>query len=170
MNKKLVIVWSSIIIIFIIIGIYGLANVNRLVDDGVGGTIFLGDKEKLRKCTFNTEKSNITYNFIVGENNKSIIRMVIGYKANKLDPDRFKFSKSIGDATVAGIVSKHSGDADNFTLTMNVDMQGFTGEESTISTNLVSMDILLEKVTDYDTYILDLSKTYSEDIKYLSCS
>jgi len=170
MNKKLVIIWSSIIIIFIVIGIYGFANVDRLVDDGAGGTIFLGDNENLKKCTFNTEKSNITYNFIVGENNKTISRMVIAYKTNKVDPDRFKFSKSIGEATVAGIVSTHSGSTDNFVLTMNVDMQGFTGEDSSISTNLVSMDILLEKVLDYDTYILDLSKTYSENIKNLSCS
>ena len=44
---------------------------------------------------------------------------------------------------------------------MNVDMTTFTGEESSISTNLVSMDILLEKVANYDTYILDLSKTLS---------
>ena len=89
MNKKLVIVWSSIIIAFIIIGIYGLANVNRLVDDGIGGTIFLGDKEKVRRCTYNTEKGNITYNFIVGENNKTIGRMVIAYKTKKWK----KFSK-----------------------------------------------------------------------------
>ena len=150
MNKKLVIVWSSIIIAFIIIGIYGLANVNRLVDDGIGGKIFLGDKEKVRKCTYNTDKSDITYNFIVGENNKA--------------------SKSIGDATVSGIVSTHEGQTDNFSLKMEVDMTGFTGEESSISTNLVSMDILLEKVTNYDTYVLDLSKSYSEDIKNLSCS
>ena len=170
MNKKLVIVWSSVIVIFIILGIYGLANTNRLVDDGIGGTIFLGDKEKVRRCTYNTEKGNITYNFIVGENNKSIGRMVIAYKSNKLDPDRFKFSKSIGDATVTGVVSSHEGNTDSFTLKMEVDMLGFTGEDSSISTNLVSMDILLEKVQDYDTYILDLSKTYSENIKNLSCS
>ena len=170
MNKKLVIVWSGIIIAFIIIGIYGLANVNRLVDDGIGGKIFLGSNEKLKKCTYNTDKSEITYNFIVGDNEKLIGRMVIAYKTKKLDPDRFKFAKSIGDATVSGIVSTHEGQTDNFTLKMEVDMTGYTGEDSSISTNLVSMDILLEKVTNYDTYVLDLSKSYSEDIKNLSCS
>ena len=170
MNKKLVIVWVSVIVVLIIIGIYGLANVDRLVDDGVGGKIFLGSDEHLRKCTYNTDKSNITYNFIVGENNKNITRMVITYKTKKADPDRFKFSKSIGDASVTGVSSVHKGQTDNFSLVMNVDMNGYTGEESSISTNLVSMDILLEKVMDYDTYILDLSKTYSEDIKNLACS
>lgn len=170
MNKKLVIVWVSVIVALIIIGIYGLANVDRLVDDGAGGKIFLGSEEHLRKCTYNTDKSDITYNFIVGENNKNITRMVIAYKTKKADPDRFKFSKSIGDATVTGVSSVHKGQTDNFSLVMNVDMVGFTGEESSISTNLVSMDILLEKVMDYDTYILDLSKTYSEDIKNLACS
>ncbi len=170
MNKKLVIVWVSAIVALIIIGIYGLANVDRLVDDGAGGKIFLGSDEHLRKCTYNTDKANLTYNFIVGESNKNITRMVITYQTKKVDPDRFKFSKSIGDASVSGVSSSHKGQTDNFTLTMNVDMMGFTGEESSISTNLVSMDILLEKVMDYDTYILDLSKTYSDDIKNLACS
>ena len=170
MNKKLVIIWSSVVVALILIGIYGLANVDRLVEDGAGGKIFLGTDEHLRKCTYNTQKANITYNFIVGENNKNISRMVITYKTNKADPDRFKFSKSIGDATVTGVASAHKGQTDNFTLTMNVDMTTFTGEESSISTNLVSMDILLEKVANYDTYILDLSKTYSDDIKNLACS
>lgn len=170
MNKKLVIVWVSAIVVLIIIGIYGLANVDRLVDDGAGGKIFLGSDEHLRKCTYNTDKANLTYNFIVGESNKNITRMVITYQTKKVDPDRFKFSKSIGDASVSGVSSSHKGQTDNFTLTMNVDMMGFTGEESSISTNLVSMDILLEKVMDYDTYILDLSKTYSDDIKNLACS
>ena len=170
MNKKLVIVWVSAIVVLIIIGIYGLANVDRLVDDGAGGKIFLGSDEHLRKCTYNTDKANLTYNFIVGESNKNITRMVITYQTKKVDPDRFKFSKSIGDASVSGVSSSHKGQTDNFTLTMNVDMMGFTGEESSISTNLVSMDILLEKVANYDTYILDLSKTYSDDIKNLACS
>ena len=170
MNKTLVIVWVSAIVVLIIIGIYGLANVDRLVDDGAGGKIFLGSDEHLRKCTYNTDKANLTYNFIVGESNKNITRMVITYQTKKVDPDRFKFSKSIGDASVSGVSSSHKGQTDNFTLTMNVDMMGFTGEESSISTNLVSMDILLEKVMDYDTYILDLSKTYSDDIKNLACS
>ena len=49
-------------------------------------------------------------------------------------------------------------------------MMTYTGEESSISTNLVSMDILLEKIANYDTYILDLSKTYADDIKNLACS
>lgn len=170
MNKKLVIVWSSVIVAFILIGIYGLSNVDRLVEDGAGGQIFLGSNERLRKCTYNTQKANITYNFIVGENNKNIGRMVIAYKTNKLDPDRFKFSKAIGDTQVTGVSSEHKGQTDNFTLTMNVDMLAYTGAESAISTNLVSMDILLEKVLDYDTYILDLSKTYADDIKNLACS
>lgn len=170
MNKKLVLIWVGVIVVFILIGIYGLANNDRLVDDGANGKIFLGDEEYLKKCTYNTTKGNITYNFIVGENKKSISRMVITYKTNKADPDRLKFSKSIADATVTGIASEQKGQTDNFTLTMNIDMSTFTGEESTISTNLVSMDILLEKVLDYDTYILDLSKSYSENITNLSCS
>jgi hypothetical protein len=170
MNKKLVIVWVSVIVVFILIGIYGLSNVDRLVEDGAGGQIFLGSDEHLRKCTYNTQKANITYNFIVGENNKNISRMVITYKTNKADPDRFKFAKSISDAQVTGVSSTSKGQTDNFTLTMNVDMMTYTGEESTISTNLVSMDILLEKIANYDTYILDLSKTYSDDIKNLACS
>ena len=65
MNKKLVIVWVGVIVTFILIGIYGLSNVDRLVDDGAGGKIFLGSDEHLRKCTYNTPKSNITYTQIL---------------------------------------------------------------------------------------------------------
>lgn len=154
MNKKVVVFWVFLIVLFSIIGLYGLLNKNLLVDEAINKE-YVPKKisENMKSCTktFNDEK--IKYDFVF-DSNGNVLKIMMTYTGKSENISNFEVASTINNLKLNGIKSTLSGGSVDFVLlvtaTVNdIDYNVFDNYKS----NFEKLGMFIDRKVTYKDYI-----------------
>lgn len=156
MNMKVVVIWGFVVLVFAGLGIFGMLNQDILQTPPDINTPSIPNGETQGKsmvCSNIRENGNSSYRFTLDETTNNILSVNISYSANNADVDTYTAATNLNNSIVNGLTFALSGTSTDFVLiiTANVGSMDTVGLES-ISADLSKLGIIIDGITDYETY------------------
>ncbi len=163
MNMKVVVIWGFVVIVFAGLGIFGLLNQDILETPENLNTPYVPSVEtegKSMVCSNIRENGNSSYRFTLDETTNNITSINISYSASGADIDTYTAATNLNNTSINGVNFALSGSSTDFVLvaTVNVgsmDTASLEGSQADLS----KLGIIIEGVTDYETYKTALSSS-----------
>lgn len=152
MNIKVVLVWVLAIIIFAILGVFGLVNQNLLLTKNQEPYVpSAGDNTKsCRKKVGNGESS---YIFTIDDTTNEITHVTITYKATSLDQNVYAAAQLINNTSINGIEANLSGTSIDFALVLNINVKSFDKVSAdNLTDSFMALSMVVDNITDYNAY------------------
>lgn len=167
-NMKAVIVWVIAIVIFAGIGLFGMAN-QHLLDEKVPTPPTPGDTGTTEPtpstthnvtCTASTANGNSSYMFTVDDATNSLTSVSISYQSTVPIDYIYASANNLAGAAINGITTNLSGDATNFSLSMDVNLQGYDSALlANYQNDLTNVSAVIENLSDIEMYKSALNGT-----------
>ena len=161
MNKKLVVVWIFVIVIFVGLGLFGYLNQDLLVDDSINNAYVPVSNTNTTNytCTGTIERGSLSYKFSAIDDNIKSINIV--YTATSGTVDDYTSAVNLSNASIKGMTVVLSGEINNFSLVIMVNMSSLdTTSLATYQDDLDKLSIVVKQLPSYTKYIESLS-TYT---------
>lgn len=153
---KVVVVWGLVVILFAGIGIFGLLNQDLLHDSASLNTPYVpsvDNEGKSMVCSSVRDDGSISYRFTLEESTNSISNVNISYSASNADLDTYTAATNLNNTSINGVKIALSGTSTNFALIINVIVGNMdTASLVSSSEDLSKLGIIIESITDYETY------------------
>lgn len=163
MNMKVVVIWGVVVILFAGIGIFGFLNQDLLQDHSGLDKPYVPVVEtegKSMVCTNARDNGNSSYRFILDETTNNITSVNISYSVSGADIDTYTSATNLSNATINGVTIGLSGTSTDFVLIITANVGSMdTVALAEYASDLSKLGIIVESVTDYDTYKTALSAT-----------
>ncbi|HOB25712.1 MAG TPA: hypothetical protein PLB45_01425 [Bacilli bacterium] len=158
MNKKLVVVWIFVIVIFVGLGLFGYLNQDLLVDDSINNAYVPVSNTNTTNytCTGTIERGSLSYKFSAIDDNIKSINIV--YTATSGTVDDYTSAVNLSNASIKGMTVVLSGEINNFSLVIMVNMSSLdTTSLATYQDDLDKLSIVVKQLPSYTKYIESLS-------------
>jgi hypothetical protein len=157
-NKKLVVVWIFVIVIFVGLGLFGYLNQDLLVDDSINNAYVPVSNTNTTNytCTGTIERGSLSYKFSAIDDNIKSINIV--YTATSGTVDDYTSAVNLSNASIKGMTVVLSGEINNFSLVIMVNMSSLdTTSLATYQDDLDKLSIVVKQLPSYTKYIESLS-------------
>ncbi len=158
MNKKLVVVWIFVIVIFVGLGLFGYLNQDLLVDYSINNAYVPVSNTNTTNytCTGTIERGSLSYKFSAIDDNIKSINIV--YTATSGTVDDYTSAVNLSNASIKGMTVVLSGEINNFSLVIMVNMSSLdTTSLATYQDDLDKLSIVVKQLPSYTKYIESLS-------------
>jgi len=157
-NKKLVVVWIFVIVIFVGLGLFGYLNQDLLVDYSINNAYVPVSNTNTTNytCTGTIERGSLSYKFSAIDDNIKSINIV--YTATSGTVDDYTSAVNLSNASIKGMTVVLSGEINNFSLVIMVNMSSLdTTSLATYQDDLDKLSIVVKQLPSYTKYIESLS-------------
>ncbi|MCX4365652.1 MAG: hypothetical protein OSJ70_07760 [Bacilli bacterium] len=156
MNMKVVVIWGFVVLVFAGLGIFGMLNQDILeTPPDINAPYVPNDnvQGKSMVCSSTRDNGSSSYRFTLDETTNNIKSVNISYSASNADIDTYTAATNLNNSIVNGVTFTLSGTSTDFALiiTANVGSMDTVALES-VSADLSKLGIIIEGVTDYETY------------------
>ena len=158
MNIKVIIVWLFAIVVFAVIGVFGLVNQDLLVkqDEDVYNGGPLGKDENTRRCDKNFTDATSSYTFEIDEETNQITKLTLTYNTlnQQGDFDRYKAAESIANADINGVNARVDGTYTSFIFMITIDLATYDrARVELLQEEFSKLHMMVDSVTDYNAYV-----------------
>lgn len=164
MNIKLIIVWAFAIVIIGGIGLFGWMNQDILTSPEENSPYVPSGEEgtNSRVCSATLANGTNSYSFAIDEATDSITSITITYNQSVESLDDYTAANNIVQANINGATAHITGGVSDFVLILTINVTGYdvTGI-SNINADLLRLGIVVDTITDYNTYKTALNNASS---------
>lgn len=163
MNMKVVVIWGFVVILFAGMGIFGFLNQDVLQNPASLDEPYVPivDTEGTSMvCTNVRDNGNSSYRFNLDDATNAINTVNISYSISGADIDTYTSATNLNNSDINGVNITLSGTSTDFVLIITATVGSMdTVTLANYADDLSRLGIIVEGLTDYDTYKQALSST-----------
>ena len=148
MNKRVVIVWIAFIIIFTLLGIFGLLNQNLVKNKNDDNKI---KQIVMKTCSNELDDETYTYTFILEDD--EVQGLKYEYKSDVNDDDKLSIARRLSNADIEGLTVAYNFYNPGFdiTITSNIKILDTT-KLSDFTNDLLDLEVIFDTTKDFESY------------------